>query len=293
MVIPLTMPPSTGYKTYNINAGSLRNSGVEVTARVTPWANPERRASWTVTLNGIWQNSKFAGLGNSLAQENSKFSNDTAALAEQFRRFQDGYSQYDLWSVRSLGIDPGSGKEVFLKLNGERTFIYDKDDVQMIGSSRPKVEGVVGTGFMYQGFSFSVNFRYRLGGQVINDALFNKVENVGATDIYYNQDRRSLYDRWKKPGDVANYRSISEIGSNTLKTYVTSRFLQKENTFTGESISVGYEFSQSKWISKLGLKNLRVNAYMNEFVRWSTIQAERGIEYPFTRSGSLSLNASF
>ncbi|WP_341835431.1 SusC/RagA family TonB-linked outer membrane protein [Chitinophaga pollutisoli] len=293
MVIPLTMPPSTGYKTYNINAGSLRNSGVEVTARVTPWANPERRASWTVTLNGIWQNSKFAGLGNSLAQENNKFSSDTVALSEQFRRYRDGYSQYDLWSVRSLGIDPGSGKEVFVKLSGERTFVYDKNDVQMIGSSRPTVEGVVGTGFMYQGFSFSVNFRYRLGGQVINDALFNKVENVGATDIYFNQDRRSLYDRWKKPGDIANFRSITEIGSSTMKTYVTSRFLQKENTFTGESISVGYEFSQAKWISKLGMKNLRINAYMNEFVRWSTIQAERGIEYPFTRSGSLSLNASF
>lgn len=293
MVIPLSMPPSTGYKSYNINAGGMHNSGVEVTARLTPWANPQRRASWTVTLNGIWQDSKFTGLGNSLQQENSKFAADTATLSEQFRRYQDGASQYDLWTVRSLGIDPGSGKEVFVKLNGERTFIYDKDDVQVVGSSRPTVEGVVGTGFMYEGFSFSVNFRYRLGGHMINEALFNKVEDVDAADVYLNQDRRSLYDRWQKPGDIADFRSMNEIGTREVLTFVTSRFMQKENTFTGESISIGYEFSQAKWISKLGLKNLRVNAYMNEFVRWSTIRAERGTEYPFTRSGSLSVNASF
>ncbi|WP_423737938.1 SusC/RagA family TonB-linked outer membrane protein [Chitinophaga caseinilytica] len=292
MVVPLTMPPSTGYKTYNINMGGLRNSGVEVTARITPWSDVKHRASWIVTLNGIWQDSKFTGLGNSLEQENSKFASDSL-LESQFRRYQDGFSQYDLWSVRSIGIDPGSGKEVFLKLNGDRTIIYDAKDLRKVGSSRPTVEGVVGTGFMYEGFSFSVNFRYRLGGQAINTALFDKVENIDAEGVFLNQDRRALYDRWQKAGDIADFRSFGELGGSTIQTYVTSRFVQKENTFTGESISVGYEFSQAKWISKLGLKNLRVNAYMNEFVRWSTIRAERGTEYPFTRSGSLSVNASF
>lgn len=292
MVIPLSMPPSTGYSTYNTNMGGMKNSGIEVTARVTPWSSIEHRASWTINVNGLWQTSKFQGLGSSLEQENDKFANDSI-LESQFRRYQDGRSQYDIWAVRSLGIDPGSGLEVYQKLNGERTFYYNRNDLAVVGSSRPTVEGVVGTSFTYEGFSFSVNFRYRLGGQAINQALFDKVEDIRAEDVYYNLDRRALYDRWQKPGDIADFRSISEIGKSNMQTYISSRFVQKENTFSGESISMGYEFSQSKWIKKLGLNNLRINAYMNEFARWSTIRAERGTDYPFTRSGSLSINASF
>ncbi len=292
MVIPITLPPSTGYSSYMTNMGGMENTGVEVTARVTPWADVNRRASWTIHLNGIFQNSKFTGLGNSLSQENSKFATDSV-LATQFRRYMDGHSQFDIWSVRSLGIDPGSGREVYLKLNGDRTFIYDQNDIVKVGSTRPTVEGIVGTSFMYEGFSFSVNFRYRLGGQAINDALFAKVEDIDANDVKYNVDRRALYDRWQRAGDIADYRGFGEIGRNEVQTYISSRFVQKENTFTGESVSVGYEFSKSEWIKKLGLSNLRINAYMNEFVRWSTIQVERGTQYPFTRSGSLSVNASF
>ncbi|WP_109698803.1 SusC/RagA family TonB-linked outer membrane protein [Chitinophaga deserti] len=292
MVVPLSMPPSTGFSTFNTNLGGMDNQGIEITARVTPWANPQRRAAWNITLNGLWQNSEFNGLGKALEQQNSKFASDSV-LAVQFQRYRDGYSQYDLWAVRSLGIDPGTGREVFLKKDGTRTFAYDPQDIVVVGNSRPTMEGVVGTNLNYEGFNIGVYFRYRFGGQQINTALYNKVEDIKVEEMYYNLDRRALYDRWVKAGDVAQYRGFSEVGKNGTVTNVSSRFVQKDENFTGESISFGYEFSQSKWIKKLGLENLRLNAYLNEFVRWSTIRAERGMDYPFTRSGSLSINASF
>ena len=56
---------------------------------------------------------------------------------------------------------------------------------------------------------------------------------------------------------------------------------------------MAYDFSDSNWVNSLGLSRLRLTAYMNDIFRLSTIQVERGIEYPFAQSVSLSLNASF
>ena len=43
-------------------------------------------------------------------------------------QYQDGESPTALFAVRSLGIDPATGKEVFLTKNGTPTFDYNADD---------------------------------------------------------------------------------------------------------------------------------------------------------------------
>ncbi len=43
------------------------------------------------------------------------------------------------------------------------------------------------------------------GRMRLNSTLFNKVENISSGSITSNQDKRALYDRWKKPGDKAQF----------------------------------------------------------------------------------------
>lgn len=38
--------------------------------------------------------------------------------------------------------------------------------------------------------------------------------------MYYNQDKRALYDRWQKPGDKAKFKAIDNFES----TPMSSRF---------------------------------------------------------------------
>ena len=76
------------------------------------------------------------------------------------------------------------------------------------------------------------------------------------------------------------------------KTDKSSRFVMDENYIEGESFSVGYEFTQ-KFVKKLGLAALTVQAYMNDMFRLSTVKNERGIDYPFARTVSLSVSATF
>ena len=123
-------------------------------------------------------------------------------------------------------------------------------------------------------------------------AIASSLAHVGAILSYAiranNQDKRAFYDRWKNPGDRAKYKAINLTGS----TQMSSRFVEDDNTLTLESFRVGYEFDSAA-IAKFGLKALRVNAYMNDVFKISSIKTERGTEYPFARSFSLSVSASF
>ena len=119
-------------------------------------------------------------------------------------------------------------------------------------------------------------------------ALYSKVENISEEQIYYNQDKRALHDRWKQPGDKAKFKSIKD----TSPTPMSSRFVRTENTFSGESISMGYE-SSAAWIKKIGAEGITFRAYMNDIFRLSSFKEERGTDYPFARTVSFSLSLRF
>ena len=59
------------------------------------------------------------------------------------------------------------------------------------------------------------------------------------------------------------------------------------------SLNVGYDFRYCSFLEKCGIERLKLQFYMNDVFRASTVKAERGIEYPFARSCSFSLTATF
>ena len=280
----MTTPGSVGVKSVAMNAGQQKTDGLETTLRVMPVHNPQKGISWTVSLNARTYKSRYAHIGNSLNSLNK----EGQASVTSTTRYYDGGSPTAIWAVRSAGIDPATGQELFIKKDGTYSFTYDVADEVVVGDTQPKLEGVLGTTFYYKGFSLGAYFRYQLGGQIFNTDLYNKVENIDLADINYNQDRRALYDRWSVPGQEAQFKGISL----TQRTDKSSRFVMDENTFAGESFNVGYEFTQP-WIKKAGLSSLTLQAYMNDIFRVSSVKAERGIDYPFARSVSFSVSAVF
>lgn len=57
-----------------------------------------------------------------------------------------------MWAVRSLGINPSDGRELFLTKEGTYTFEYDTEDEVVVGNSEPKLEGVLGSTLYWKGF---------------------------------------------------------------------------------------------------------------------------------------------
>ena len=157
-----------------------------------------------------------------------------------------------LWRAHVYGAVSYTHLDVYKR----QTFDY-KDEVE-VGDSRPTLEGVWGNTFYYKGWSASLQLRYSFGADVFNSTLFNKVENISSRSITTNQDRRALYNRWKKPGDKAKFKSISL----TESTPMSSRFVMKENYLSIESVRLGYQFD-SKWLKKaLRISSLNINCLL-------------------------------
>ncbi len=288
LVVAVDRPSSTGIKSYPINAGILDNKGIEATLKYSPIYRPQDQTIWTIGLTGTTYTSRYDKFNNQLASLNNKAEMDKD-ISRSLVRFKDGNSPTDIWAVPSMGIDPATGRELFLSRNGQYTFDYDSQDIVRVGNEQPTLEGVFSTNILYKGFTLGINLRYIVGKDIFNTALYNKVENIDSEGLAKNQDKRALYDRWKQPGDIAQFKGISLTGS----TSISSRFVQTERSLSGESINFGYNFHSNPWLRQLGLSSLRLNGYMNDIFRVSSVRRERGIEYPFARSVSFSLNASF
>ncbi|MBV7533375.1 SusC/RagA family TonB-linked outer membrane protein [Chitinophaga sp. sic0106] len=282
LVVAITLPSSTGLSNYPFNAGTSVVNGWEFMATVFPIFKPN--VAWSVGITGALLkqhyenfNNKLAGLNKDLQKSNS------------LTRYRDGYSSYDLWAVVSQGIDPATGREVFLRKDGQQTFVYDATDQVRVGTTNPKAQGAFNSSLTYYGFRASIFFSYIYSKDQFNTVLYNKVENITYAQLSNNQDKRALYDRWKQPGDMVAFKSIAESKS----TPISSRFIQNENTISLSSFNIGYEFRDKPWLSKASLAALNLSAFTNDLFYISTIKRERGIEYPFARSVSFSLRATF
>ncbi|MDQ6470829.1 SusC/RagA family TonB-linked outer membrane protein [Flavobacterium sp. LHD-80] len=283
-IVEIDLAASTGVTAYPLNIGYITTQGLELKANYTIINNAKANFYWGVGLTATTNENELGGFNNALASLN-----DAAKKTTSLTRFYDGASTNDLWAVPSLGIDPATGREVFLKKNGQTTFILDKNDERIMGNSREIATGVFSTSVNYGNFSLGVFIRYSFGADRFNTALYDKVENISSSTIFNNQDARAFTDRWTTPGQMAQFKAISL----TNETPISSRFIQKDDYISGESLRLGYRVTNRAWLNKSGLAGLAFNAYANEFFRVSTIKAERGIEYPFSRIYSLSINVSF
>ncbi|MDR0414063.1 MAG: SusC/RagA family TonB-linked outer membrane protein [Prevotellaceae bacterium] len=291
LVVVLNQRPSTGVASYPINMGFFRTRGYEFKVYYNLVNNPSRGALVSLRATGGYNRSIYGGFSDALNELNEAYrreENSQLSLSS-LQRYEDGRSPSDIWAVQSLGIDPSTGREIFLTKSGEQTYLYNPNDRVVLANSRPTIEGVLGATVKYGQLSLIFNLRYRLGAYSYNSAVFNKVENISSGNIVYNQDKRALYNRWKQPGDVAEFK---KIGLQEV-TPVSSRFIQKDSYLRGESVKLMWNFTGSRWLSALLLQDLSVSLSMNDFFNLNTIMIERGIDYPFQRALVMNLSARF
>ena len=282
LLIGISVPLSTGITgLWNTNLGIQKSRGVLASAQYYILRNLKNRLTWNVRATLRHEDIKLDELNGVLDDLNQVGKNTTT------KRYFDGADPDAIWAVPSAGIDPSNGKEMFVKKDGTYTYDYNPDDEVIVGNTRSKIEGTLGTNFNYRGLTVGLNFTYKLGGKAFNEALFNKVENITSSQMIYNQDKRAFYDRWQKPGDHAQFKDIAD----KVPTPMSSRFVQRNNVLALQSLNVSYDFYE--FASRLRLESLRLSFYANDLFWWSTIKQERGTAYPFARSYTLALSFSF
>ncbi len=294
----ITIAPSLGFASYPENMGTLENKGVELNFSFIPYRNPEKSAYWTIAINGSHNTDKLKKISEAMRNMNKVNSDqmDDIELAKKngykpLPHYEEGKSINRIWVVRSLGIDPSTGSEIFLKRNGEMTGEWNAADLVAYGNTEPDWQGNINSSFTYKGFGVNVNFAYKFGGQAYNQTLVDKVENA---DLMYNADKRVLDLRWDEVGVAARYKGLSR-GVNGSETKASSRFVMDENTFRMGTLSLSYRMDKTntRYIDRWGLSSVKVAFNMEDLFYISSIKRERGLSYPFARQFSFSLNVAF
>ena len=301
LVNDVTLSQTSGFSTYKDNMGQVANKGVELKVR----ADIYRDRNWNVALWGNMAHNKNEILKISDSQKaynervaayykNEALYQETlgmshgAEYAVPLPQYAEGASLTSIWAVRSLGIDPTTGKEIFLNRDGSIADKWNAAQEVVVGNTEPKCSGAFGLNLSYKNWTLFASFLYEWGGQEYNQTLVNNVENADL--VNKNVDLRVLTDRWKKPGDIAQFKDIKDRGMTTLPT---SRFVQDKALVRLNSLNISYDFNRD-WIKKhLRMNLLRLEASTSDLINWSSIKQERGLSYPRSWKVEFSLKAQF
>ena len=289
LITTVTTPQSMGFISMVANLGEAQNKGFEAYLTSKIYNNPSQNSFVNLFAAVASNENKLIKVANALKAKNEQSDNDLNNDASQTAlavRYEEGASMNAIWAVPSLGIDPETGREVFLNKDGSKTYIWDSRNQIVAGDYLPKYSGNFGVNGEYKGVGFSTTFTWQHGGQLYNTTLLNKVENAS---IYSNVDTRVMSNRWSKPGDVVQFKSIADESY----TQPTSRFVQDNNILRLATLNVYYDFRNTGFLKKSKLERLRTTFYMNDVFTLSSINIERGTEYPFARTFMFSIQAGF
>jgi TonB-linked SusC/RagA family outer membrane protein len=282
LLTEVTLPSSTGFRSYTENLGETRNVGQEFRVSYRAWANPN--GFLNLYAAGARNVNRVRKISNSLATFNEE---QVATVNNRpIVRYVEGQSMNAIWAVPSYGIDPASGREIFVRQDGNIVHVWNSDDLAVCGDTEPTLRGNGGFNVDYKGFSLNVGMNWQFGGQIYNQTLVDKVENA---DTRYNVDRRVFSDRWRMPGDVSHFKNIA----STATTRSTQRFVEDQNEWTLSSVNLSYDLDRLDRVRRAGFSRLRLSFDMSDVARASSVRIERGTSYPFARAFSLSLQAMF
>ena len=305
LITEVSIPSSSGYSKYMDNMGEVQNKGFEVDLNLRLF----EKEDWSVILFGniAHNKNKVLKISESLKEYNERvndfFSNYSIETNPQLvlgvgydnllqyvspiMKYEEGSSLTALYGMKSLGINPANGKEVYLKRDGTITYDWSASEQQVIGDEEPWGQGAFGLNVRFRQFTLYTTFLYEFGGDAYNETLITNVETANLNT--YNVDRRVWTERWQKVGDVTPLKSIKD---RYYVTRPTSRFIQKNNYLTFNSLSLGYDFKR-ELLKRIGLSSLGLQFNMKDIVTFSTIKQEMGLSYPFARTFTFTLNASF
>ncbi len=293
LVSNVTLPQSSGFTYYRANIGKMENSGYEVNLRVFP----VRTQNLHVSLFGTLAHNRnvIKEISNALKARNEQIDKEQddyeADYGERYEtakpqvEFKEGESTTTIYAVRSLGINPANGKEVYLDRYGNPTYTWSSADKVACGDTSPTVQGSFGANADWKGFNLNMSFLYECGGQLYNQTLVDRVENA---NVAYNVDRRFLYDRWQEPGDIARFKDIRDDS----RTELTSRMIQDNNVLQFKSLSLSYTFPQD-WTRRWAIDRLKLTFLVEDLFYWSTVKRERGTDYPYSHSFNFGLQVQF
>ena len=282
MAVPISYT-STGFGTRWDNVGAMRNRGVEINVGADVLRIKDFK--WNVNANVSYNKNEITELYNGVTEY---VASDTGRMVAV------GHPLGEFYLNRYAGVNPINGDALWYTKDGEITAEYNESDKVMLGKTHEAPwQGGFGTTLFWKGFSLSAQFTWVADRWMLNnDRVFQESNGLFSA---YNQSKRMLYDRWKKPGDV------TDIPRYGVTPQLDSRFLEDASFLRLKNLMLSYTFPQ-KWLKRTSfLNSARIYAQgqnLLTFTNFTGMDPESTsnvykAQYPMSRQFTFGLEVSF
>ena len=251
----LPIAPSNGLNQVPVNLGDMYNSGFEFA--LTGHLVNSNDFRWDLTLQA------------------STFKNEITSLPDPFingsKRWAEGRSRFDFFLLRTAGVDPETGDQLFLlyeqnedgesvpvidEATGEIATTNDWEETERAytgDSSIPDLLGSISNSLSYKGFNLNFLVTYGIGGKVLD----NGYSSMMHSGTYGRSLHPDILNAWREPGDITSVPRL-ENGNVDLVRTQSERFLTDASFWALRNVSFSYNFGDNV-INTLGLDALRVS----------------------------------
>ena len=257
---PVSM--TTGFSSYLMNVGQLRNQGVELEINSTNIKN--KNFKWKTTFNLSHNTNKVVNLDG-----------DQTEIVSGTQIHKIGHSYRTFYMIEFAGINPENGNPQFYTNDLLEDGTYSKEitedatkakSIMLDKHAEPNVTGGLYNSFRYKWFDLSFLFNYQFGG-FSYDTWAQKTEH-GGYDMEANIPTYYA-DSWKQPGDITKYEQFYEKSSSVAMHKITnSRRLHSTDYFRLKTFTLGFTLPK-QWLKPIGLSNARIYMSANNLWTWA------------------------
>jgi TonB-linked SusC/RagA family outer membrane protein len=199
ILLNLTPQPSTGFTGFWDNVGEIVNRGVEL--EVSTINMDRENFTWRTDFNIAYNYNEIVSIGNYSEDAISGGTNDTRVVV--------GEPVGTNFLVRFQGVDPQTGRNVYLDINGNHTSTWDPANRVPVGRVLPLAVGGITNNFDFGRWNVGLVMIFSLGSNIYDSS--SKRQNGVVTD--WNM-RTEVFDRWQQEGDEAEFARLSRLVEN-------------------------------------------------------------------------------
>lgn len=264
-----------GFGGISNNVGELQNRGLEFELSTVNIDKGGFR--WNSSFNITKIDNQILSLYSGL-----KFlpANPGIAVGQPVGRSGEGA----VFSQEYVGVNPATGRPMWLDINGNITYLPIAADRKYQGSSLGTVFGGLNNNFSYKGFELTTFFTYEYGG-VGSDGQYGFLRENG-TRLALNALREVNDRSWKTPGQITDIpRNVTTNGGNEVRSVGRNSgtaSLLKYDFIRLSQLTVAYSFKPSL-VSRIGLTRARIYA---QGVNLWTYTDYPGYDPEFTGAGT-------
>jgi len=266
LIYNVPQAPSAGLpNSPQTNIGSMYNKGFEFT--VNAQAISTKDFSWTPSFNFTYNKNLITSLTPTIDQFTSATSSlETASISKV------GTSLGMLYVVTTAGVDPATGRRIFVAANG-RKMLYDhsspvasrwryedgtiapgitSQDQQIYGNSQPKFYGGFINNFKYKNIDLSMTITYQAGFYIYNGT------QASIMDQRFWNNSTDILNRWTTPGQITSVpRVVAGDNMSNGSAVPLDINVYKGDFIKLRDISLGYTLPNSL-LAKLKITSARI-----------------------------------